>query len=132
MSVYFLFIALSLFVSNTKSLNIGNGKTNINTPFNKKYPLSKPLKSYKNYPGNSMFRDPRLYRKYPLSKNYYEDEDEKKLTYCGFSKEHPHNDEIIIRLGFKEETDHGKIKVLFNNIILEAIEHFSNILEQIK
>ena len=69
---------------------------------------------------------------YYMFKNYYEDEDEKKLTYCGFSKEHPHNDEIIIRLGFKEETDHGKIKVLFNNIILEAIEHFSNILEQIK
>ena len=69
---------------------------------------------------------------YYLFKNYYENEDEKKLTYCGFNKDHPHNNEIVIRLGFIEEIDPSKIKPLFSHIIEEAIEHLNNILEQIK
>lgn len=73
MSAYLLLITVSVFFSNGWSLNLGNGRTNINTPFNKKYPLSKPIQSYKNHPTNSMFRDPRFNKKYPLSKNYYEE-----------------------------------------------------------
>ena len=73
MSAYLLLITVSVFFSNGWSLNFGNGRTNINTPFNKKYPLSKPIQSYKNHPTNSMFRDPRFNKKYPLSKNYYEE-----------------------------------------------------------
>lgn len=69
---------------------------------------------------------------YYMFKNYYENEDEKKLTYCGFNKDHPHNNEIIIRLGFIEETDPSKIKPLFSHVIEEAIEHLNMILEQIK
>ena len=69
---------------------------------------------------------------YYLFKNYYENEDEKKLTYCGFNKDHPHNNEIVIRLGFIEEIDPSKIKPLFSHVIEEAIEHLNNILEQIK
>ena len=69
---------------------------------------------------------------YYLFKNYYENEDEKKLTYCGFNKDHPHNNEIVIRLGFIEETDPSKIKRDFNYVIEEAIEHLTMILEQIK
>tara|TARA_Y100000992_G_scaffold301529_1_gene272660 strand:+ start:2604 stop:3713 length:1110 start_codon:yes stop_codon:yes gene_type:complete len=69
---------------------------------------------------------------YYMFKNYYENKDEKKLTYCGFSKDHPHNNEIIIRLGFIEETDPSKIKPLFSHVIEESIEHLNMILEQIK
>ena len=69
---------------------------------------------------------------YYLFKNYYENEDDKKLTYCGFNKDHPHNNEIVIRLGFIKEIDPSEIKLLFNHVIEEAIEHLNNILEQIK
>lgn len=66
---------------------------------------------------------------YFMYNNYYEGE--KILNYCGFNKDHPHNDEIVIRLGFIKETDASKIKVLFNTVILEAIELFENITQQL-
>lgn len=69
---------------------------------------------------------------YYLFKNFYENEEEKLLTYCGFNKDHPHNNEIIIRLGFIKETNPSKIKPLFGIVIDEAIEHLKIILEQIK
>lgn len=53
-----------------------------NTPFNKKYPLSKNTDYWKKKitsdnspnPTNSMIRDRRFNRKFPLSKNYYEEQ----------------------------------------------------------
>ncbi len=53
-----------------------------NTPFNKKYPLSKNTEYWKKRTvsgkshgsSSSMFRDRRFNRKYPLSRNYYEEQ----------------------------------------------------------
>ena len=117
--------ACELLINNLKSLDfesknilISDSKTTIANSFditfiNQDYTLGKVLEYY-------------------LFKNYFENEDEKKLTYCGFNKDHPHNNEIVIRLGFIEETDPSKIKPLFSHVIEEAIEHLNNILEQIK
>tara|TARA_B110000879_G_C11157214_1_gene507440 strand:- start:362 stop:1471 length:1110 start_codon:yes stop_codon:yes gene_type:complete len=69
---------------------------------------------------------------YFMYNNYYEHE--KTLTYCGFNKDHPHDNEILIRLGFKEEEKASidNVKVLFNHIFQETIELFETIREQFK
>jgi len=52
---------------------------------------------------------------------------DKRLTFCGFRKPHPHIDESIIRIGFKQPTEKSiliellvsaasKLEVIFNNI----------------
>lgn len=64
---------------------------------------------------------------YFMYKNYFANEEERVLTYCGFSKDHPHNNEILIRIGFIKESEASKVKVLFNHIILEAVELFKSI-----
>lgn len=65
---------------------------------------------------------------YFMYNNYYEKE--KKLNYCSFIKDHPHDDHIVIRIGFKEETEESKIKTMFNLIFQEAKDLFTHINEQ--
>lgn len=69
---------------------------------------------------------------YYLYHNYYEHE--KTLNYCGFNKDHPHENKILIRLGFKDEEKASidNVKVLFNHVFQEAIELFEKINEQFK
>ena len=68
---------------------------------------------------------------YYIFNNHFSNKNERILSYCGFNKNHPHHDEIIIRLGFLKESSSSQIKVLFNHIILEIIEDFEKIKQQI-
>lgn len=71
MFLVYLSICSSCFLLSTLSLQMGNRQQS-NTPFNKKYSISRPIQSYRNYP--SMLKDPRFRKKYPLSKGYYENQ----------------------------------------------------------
>lgn len=52
---------------------------------------------------------------------------EKTLTYCGFRKPHPHIDESIIRLGFKQPTDKVAVITYIVNAAMEAVRIFEKI-----
>ena len=60
--------------------------------------------------------------------NYYEKEE--LLTYCGFSKPHPHIDVVYIRLAFKEKKDIADASQLIKHSALIAIDIYKNILSQ--
>lgn len=62
---------------------------------------------------------------YSLYELYYLGD--KSLTFCGFSKPHPHLSESIIRVGFREETDKSSIVVYLNNAIDNAIKYFTKL-----
>ena len=53
--------------------------------------------------------------------------DTKVLTYCGFKQMHPHDSEIILRVGFESPTKKNTIKTMFNKSIEEAVQVFSKI-----
>jgi DNA-directed RNA polymerase subunit L len=52
---------------------------------------------------------------------------DKMLSYCGFNKEHPHDNHSIIRLGFKNPTDSGVVGQLVNEAISKGIDSFAEI-----
>lgn len=62
---------------------------------------------------------------YILFKKYFTDLGE--LSYCGFIKEHPHNKNSIIRIGFKNIVENSNIISIFNDSIKILIEIFTNI-----
>jgi DNA-directed RNA polymerase subunit L len=51
----------------------------------------------------------------------------KTLTYCGFRKPHPHIDESLIRLGFKNPTDKVTVISYIVNAAVEAIHIYTKI-----
>jgi DNA-directed RNA polymerase subunit L len=52
---------------------------------------------------------------------------DKTLNYCGFRKPHPHMDESIIRLGFKNPTDKVTAITYMVNAAMEAIRIYEKI-----
>ena len=83
-SIHLWLLAISLFsyFDTGVTFNLGKIMALSNTPFNKKYPLSKNTDYWKkkvtseNTPTStsSMIRDRRFNRKFPLSRNYYEEQ----------------------------------------------------------
>ena len=55
---------------------------------------------------------------YLLYTKYYEKE--KKLSYCGFKKFHPHDTHSVIRLGFNEIADVSNVKTYLKNVCMDA------------
>ena len=55
---------------------------------------------------------------------------DRTLSYCGFRKDHPHNNESYIRIAFKAETEKTIIKEYLRNIIDEAVRIFTALSEQ--
>ena len=51
----------------------------------------------------------------------------KTLSYCGFRKPHPHIDESLIRLGFKNPTDKVTVVSYIVNAAVEAIHIYTKI-----
>jgi len=64
-----------------------------------------------------------------LFKNFYDVEttEAKKLMFCGFVKEHPHNTYSVIRLSYIENTDKEQIR----NNLLTAIEQIMDVFEKL-
>jgi len=54
-------------------------------------------------------------------------EDAQTLTYCGFKKMHPHDNESIIRLAYKDPVDKGTIKQNLHACIEAAIRVYAKI-----
>jgi DNA-directed RNA polymerase subunit L len=54
---------------------------------------------------------------------------DKTLTYCGFKKPHPHIDESLIRLGFKNPTDKVTVVTYIVNAANDAIRIYEKILK---
>lgn len=66
-----------------------------------------------------------LYQKhFQLNSNTYSD---KTVTFCGFNKPHPHIDESIIRIGFKEPRDTIEITEILVAAANDAIQVFEKI-----
>lgn len=63
---------------------------------------------------------------YSLYELYYIGD--KSLTFCGFRKPHPHINQSIIRLAFKDTVDQNQIPVYINNAIELAINYFKKLL----
>lgn len=49
------------------------------------------------------------------------------MTYVGFTKEHPHDDHSIIRIGFKSETDVDTAKGFINMAVLKLVQVYKEI-----
>ena len=49
------------------------------------------------------------------------------LTYCGFRKPHPHIDESIIRLGFKNPADKVMVTTYIVNAAVDAVRIYEKI-----
>ena len=62
---------------------------------------------------------------FALYKKYFTELQE--LTFCGFIKEHPHNQNSIIRIAFKNIVETSNIITIFNDSIKLLIETFSKI-----
>lgn len=60
-----------------------------------------------------------------LYAKYYEEE--KKLTFCGFKKFHPHDNYSVIRIAFKQQSDKSMAKQLLKNASTEAVNIFKKI-----
>ena len=58
-----------------------------------------------------------------LYSNHYD----KTLNYCGFRKPHPHIDESIIRVGFKNPTDPVNVASYIVNAAVEASRIYNTI-----
>lgn len=54
-------------------------------------------------------------------------EDIKTLTYCGFKKMHPHDNDSIIRIAYAEETDKAVVKQNLKTCIVDSIEMYEAI-----
>ena len=54
-------------------------------------------------------------------------EGDKMLTYCGFNKEHPHDNHSLLRIGFKNQTDVGVVKQFLEEALSKSIDVFSEI-----
>jgi DNA-directed RNA polymerase subunit L len=61
---------------------------------------------------------------YIIYSNYYG----KAVTYCGFRKPHPHIDNSVIRIAFKEQTDRISATSYFSNAANEAITCYRKLL----
>ena len=62
---------------------------------------------------------------YILYKKYFVEEE--TLSYCGFIKEHPHNDYSIIRIAFKNIVENNNIISIFDVSIKMLIQIFTKI-----
>ena len=60
-----------------------------------------------------------------LYNNYYENE--KILSFCGFKKFHPHDDESIIRIAYKKPSDKNMVRMHLNAACVVAKEIFQKI-----
>lgn len=67
---------------------------------------------------------------YLLHENYFKGD--KTLSFCGFVKEHPHDNYSIIRIGFKEPTEMLTISAYMQNAIEQSAQLFQKIAAQIK
>ena len=63
---------------------------------------------------------------YSLYELYYLGD--KSLTFCGFRKPHPHINESIIRIAFREDVDKNQIASYINNAIELAVNYFKKLL----
>ena len=52
---------------------------------------------------------------------------DESLDYCGFRKPHPHIDEIVIRVGFKNPTEKVTVATYFVNAAVDAIRIYEKI-----
>jgi DNA-directed RNA polymerase subunit L len=57
----------------------------------------------------------------------YENHYGETLDYCGFRKPHPHIDEIVIRVGFKNPTEKVTVATYFVNAAVDAIRIYEKI-----
>jgi DNA-directed RNA polymerase subunit L len=60
-----------------------------------------------------------------LHDTYYEGE--KVLSFCGFKKFHPHDDESVIRIAYKKPSDKNMVRMHLNNSCVKAKEIFEKI-----
>ena len=67
---------------------------------------------------------------YLLYSMYFEGETP-TLTYLGFKKEHPHDDDSIIRIAFKEATDKDMVREKMINAAAQGIQLYNSIAAQI-
>jgi DNA-directed RNA polymerase alpha subunit len=56
----------------------------------------------------------------------------KTLTYCGFKKMHPHDNDSIVRIAFHDATDKEGIKIGLKACIVDAVAVFKKIAESFK
>ena len=54
-------------------------------------------------------------------------EGDKMLSFCGFNKEHPHDNHSILRIGFKNQTDMGVVKTLLSEALTMSMDVFAEI-----
>ena len=66
---------------------------------------------------------------YLLYASYYDTptDSNKILTFCGFTKPHPHIDVSTIRIAFKHNTDKGEILNYLGNVTTKALEIFNSL-----
>ena len=70
---------------------------------------------------------------YMLHKNYYQGDKVKLLSYVGFRKNHPHDEDSIIRIGFiQDNLGEGSLEVSTRKIVKEACEDAISLLNSIK
>ena len=70
---------------------------------------------------------------YMLHKNYYQGDKVKLLSYVGFRKNHPHDEDSIIRIGFiQDKLDEGSLEISTRKIVKEACEDAISLLNSIK
>ncbi len=62
---------------------------------------------------------------YYLYKQYYLGD--KQLSFVGFTKEHPHGDHSIIRVGFKQETDVDVLKGFISNGVSKLVQTYKEV-----
>jgi DNA-directed RNA polymerase subunit L len=58
-------------------------------------------------------------------------EDAKLLTFCGFKKMHPHDDDSIVRIAFKDPIEKNSIKQYLKNSIEDAFDVYRHIKKEI-
>ena len=66
---------------------------------------------------------------YLLYASYYDTQNDstKILTFCGFTKPHPHIDVSTIRIAFKHNTDKGEILNYLGSVTTKALEIFNSL-----
>ena len=64
---------------------------------------------------------------YVLYNKYYSMDDSKPVNFCGFRKPHPHIDESLIRVGFREPTE----KSTLVSMLLEATKSVEKVFQTI-
>jgi DNA-directed RNA polymerase subunit L len=66
---------------------------------------------------------------YYLYKLHYEGD--QTLSFCGFNKEHPHDDHSILRIAFKNQSDKNVAKQYMRDALSSSTEAFTEIKEKI-